>query len=445
MMKKVIHIGTSLVLTCMASQVFAAGFQIQEQNALNLGLAYSGTAALAEDASMAFYNAAGLSKIKNNQVVVSAVGIAGSFDFEPTSSTVDGVQLSSVFSDDAGSSVAVPGLYLAARINPKWMFGMSVAVPFGLKTEYSDDGVMRYVATVSEIKTIQFSPSVAYQVLPCLSVAAGPDLMWAKARLEARLPGVVAPKDVVALDGFQKNSGEDWSYGYHVGLMWEPVSGTRIGLHYRSKFNLHLEGDSELLLPGDVPGLANSYTIRDVRTENVALPESATFSFYHEINDTFAVTGDAAWTNWSRLDHLRLRFDPPGTASPLDTDTDLNFRDANRYALGLIYTHSDCWKFRTGVSYDETPVRDGFRTARIPDENRIWLSVGLGYTFNKNLRVDAGYAHLFFSDADLDDQGPYSALTTTPVGTSSANARRVQGSYDANANILGVQLRYDFV
>lgn len=440
------HLSTSLVLSCMASQVFAAAFQIQEQNVTNLGLAYSGTAALAEDASTAFYNAAGLSRIDNNQVVVSAVGIQGSFDFAATSATVQQspavgttiFNMSGDRSDDPGSVVGVPSLHVAARINPKWMFGFSVATPFGLKTEYEESGVMRYVATNSELKTVNFSPSIAYQWLPCLTIAVGGDAMWAKARLEARIPdlGATQPMDNTALDGFQKNSGEGWGYGYHAGILWEPMKDTRLGLHFRSKANIHLEGDSEILLPR---GLGFGYSLRDVRV-NVDLPETAVFSFYHAFNNCWAMTGDAAWTNWSRLDQLRLRFDPGSGVSPLDTDTDLHFRDANRFALGVIYTLNDKWLFRAGLAYDETPVRDDKRIARIPDEDRVWVALGAAYTFNKNLRVDAGYAHLFFSDASLNDRGPNSALTLQPAGRS-----RVAGNYDAYANILGIQLRYDFV
>jgi long-chain fatty acid transport protein len=426
-----INFGKSLVLTCMASQVFAAGFQIQEQNATNLGLAYSGTAALAEDASMAFYNAAGLTRIENNQVVVSVVGLQGNFDFDATRSNVSllpNTPVTGSNSDDPGAVVGIPSLHIAARINPKWMFGFSVASPFGLKTEYEETGIARYVATKSELKTINFSPSIAYQVLPCLSLALGGDVLWAKAELGAKIGN-----GTVAQDGFQKNSAEGWGYGYHGGLLWEPVQGTRLGLHYRSKVNLHAEGDSEQLSP-----VLLNYAVRTVRTE-VSLPETAVFSFYHEFNPCWAITGDVAWTNWSRLDQLKLRFEP-GAAPGIDTDTDLHFRDANRYALGAIFTLNTNWLFRAGVAYDETPVRDSHRTARIPDEDRVWLAFGGAYTFNKNLRVDMGYSHLFFSKASLNDNGPNAAMTTSPITLSN-----LTGEYDASANLLGIQMRYDFV
>jgi long-chain fatty acid transport protein len=75
------NVSGSLVLCCLASQVYASGFALLENNVTNLGLAYSGTAALAEDASTNYFNAAGLSQIDKNQIVLGANVIQGKFDF----------------------------------------------------------------------------------------------------------------------------------------------------------------------------------------------------------------------------------------------------------------------------------------------------------------------------------------------------------------------------
>lgn len=434
-------LASGLAISCLASQVFAAGYQIQEQNVTNLGLAYSGTAALAEDASTGYYNAAGLSRIKQNQVVVSAVGIHGDFDFDASSSTASFGQSVGAGSDDPGVFVAVPGLHLAARVNDKWVAGLNIVSPFGLKTEYDEGGVARYVATNSRLTTIDISPSIAYAVLPCLYIGGGADAMWVDVDLESQ----IGSNGANGADGFQKNHAEGWAYGWHAGIMWEPTDATRVGFNYRSKFNVHAEGDSDQW-SADIGDGTQAYTLRTVRSK-VVLPETYTFSFYQAFKQKYAVTGDVAYTNWSRFSTLRLRFDPGSTNALLtaqnitgiDTDTFVRFKDAWRYALGFIYMHDDKWTFKLGVAYDKSPTNDENRTARIPDEDRIWLGLGFKYTYNKNMHFDFGYAHLFFDDAKLDDRGPFWALTTQP-----ASQARLQGEYDASANLLGVQMRYDF-
>lgn len=433
------NITSSLVLCCLSSQVFASGFALLENNVTNLGLAYSGTAALGEDASTNFYNAAALSRIEKNQIVLGINVIQGDFDFDATSSNVSLLPATPVpgsQSDDPGTVVPVPNFHLGARIDDKWVFGFSVTSPFGLKSDYDRDGIARYMATKSEVINLNFSPSISYQPWRCISIGAGPDATWIKAKLEAR----VGTGNPVA-DGFQKNSAQGWGYGWHAGILYEWRDTTRVGLNYRSKINVHADGPSEILppfIPG-TPFAGASMTLQEV-SARVVLPESITLSGYHELNDKFAITADAAWTNWSRFDALSLRF-TPGSSTGLDTTTIEQFKDTWRFALGGIYTLNNCWSFKAGVAFDETPTQDQTRTARIPDEDRTWVAIGAAYTLNKCWRFDVGYAHLFFKDATIDESAPNRSGAPFTL----ASQARLAGDYDSSANIVGIQMRYDFV
>mgnify|MGYP001122667238 CR=1 FL=1 len=461
MKSKIITLSTSLVLSCLSSQVFAAGFAIQEQNVTNLGLAYSGTGALAEDASTTFYNPAGLTRLNESEIVLSGIIIQGDFDFTASSATtslpaVAGTTTAAVpggNTDDPGTVAFVPATYISKRIDERWVFGFSINTPFGLDTEYQEDGIARYLATNSSIKTLNFSPNIAYEWFPCLSFGIGPDALWGKADLEARIGNGNA-----STDGFQKNHAQGWGYGWHAGVLWAPRTTTRLGLSYRSHVNFHAEGNSENLVPYSAvnaglpvllpifPTQAGIYHIQRVRAD-ITLPETWTLSLYHAFNECFALTADAAWTNWSRFHTLRLRFDPgasfttlTGTTAGLDSDTWEHFKDARRAALGLIYTYNPNWQFKGGVQYDQSPIRGDFRTARLPDNDRYWLALGAGYTVNESVKIDVAYAHIFFKDSDINEHAPFSANTVTPL-----TAATLSGSYEGNANIFGVQIRYDFV
>lgn len=454
-------IGTSLVLSCLASQAFAAGFQIQEQNVTNLGTAYSGTAALAEDATTGFYNPAGLTRIPDGQVVVSGVLIQGDFDFNATSAvSPTGVALGTG-SANPGTVTGVPTFHLAQRLDNRWVLGFNITVPFGLATKYDEDDIARYIATKSSIQTTDLGASIAYQVVPCFSIAAGPDAIYTKAVLSARTQSFQTFPTVRTADGFQRNEADGWGWGWHAGALWEPSEDTRVGVNYRSKTNVRVDGNTEVLGLVSAPvnlggnGTQANYISR-VRA-HVVLPESATVSLYHRLGfcPQFAVTGDVAWTNWSRFQTLRLRYHRPlQTPAPFvspagqagaalltpDTDTWENFRDARRYALGLTYTHDECWLFRIGGAYDETPVRNEFRTARLPDSDRYWLAIGGAYTYNKAWRIDFGYAHLFFNDATINERAPFAGQSNVPLTPAT-----LTGDFNSNANLLGLQVRYDFI
>jgi long-chain fatty acid transport protein len=460
---KITTIGTGLVLSCLASQTFAAGFQLLEQNVTNLGSAYSGTAALAEDASTGFFNPAGLVRIPDGQVVLSGVVIQASSDFSATSATSPpttaiGQTLgigTPMGSGDAnpGTVAGIPTFHLAQRLDNRWVFGFNVTAPFGLSTKYDNDSIARYIATESKILSSNFGASIAYQVVPCFSIAAGPDALYVRTTLSAQ-----THNGFNVNDGFQRSHADGWGWGYHAGVLWEPTESTRVGVNYRSHFNVHANGPSEnlgLVSLATASSRAHTNFISEVRSF-VVLPQTATISLYHEFGfaPQLALLGDISWTDWSKFKTLRLRYHRPlddAIVSPLtgasqnalltpDSDTWENFRDARRYALGLTYTYDDCWLFRIGGAYDETPVRNEFRTARLPDADRYTAAIGAAYTLNKAWRFDVGYQHIFFKGATIDERAPFAGQSDIPL-----TPARLTGDYDTNANLFGIQVRYDFI
>lgn len=461
---KITTIGTGLVLSCLASQTFAAGFQLLEQNAINLGTAYSGTAALADDATTGYFNPAGLVRIPDGQVVLSGVVIQADADLSATSA-IDPIGRPMGSGDaDGGNVVGIPTFHLAQRLDDHWVFGFNMTAPFGLSSKYDNNSIARYIATESKILTTNYSASIAFQAVPCFSIAAGPDAIYVRTTLSAQTHN---PLNVN--DGFQRNHADGWGWGYHAGALWEPTESTRVGVNYRSHFNVHADGPSENLglvsLGFNGAAVVGTQTnfISEVRSI-VVLPQTATVSFYHEFGfaPQVALMGDVSWTDWSKFKTLRLRYHRP-LANPVegfvpvpgvglfeiatpnalltpDSDTWENFRDARRYALGLAYTYNDCWIFRLGGAYDETPVRNEFRTARLPDADRYTAAIGGAYTFNKAWRIDFGYQHIFFLGATINDHAPFGGQSDVPL-----TAAVLTGDYDTNANLFGLQVRYDFI
>jgi long-chain fatty acid transport protein len=86
--------------------------------------------------------------------------------------------------------------------------------------------------------------------------------------------------------------------------------------------------------------------------------------------------------------------------------------------------------WRAGVAYDETPVEDAFRTARIPDNSRTWIALGGQYRLSEKSALDFGYAYLFVEDSSINS-------TVAGAGT-------LRGSYDNSVNILSAQYTYTF-
>jgi len=72
-------------------------------------------------------------------------------------------------------------------------------------------------------------------------------------------------------------------------------------------------------------------------------------------------------------------------------------------SVGATWRPEPNWTFRGGLAFDPTPVRDQFRTARLPDADRYWLTFGLGYSWTQDFRVDAAHVHIFSPSPSINE------------------------------------------
>ena len=143
------------------SQAHASAFALIEQSASGLGSSYAGAAAAADDASIIFYNPAGMSLLPGMQVSAGLALINLSAKFSDSGST-PGAGPRPLGNDggNAGDLSAVPNVYFAMDLAPDWKVGVGVSVPFGLKTEYDPAWMGRFQAIKSDISTLKDRKSV---------------------------------------------------------------------------------------------------------------------------------------------------------------------------------------------------------------------------------------------------------------------------------------------
>ncbi|HEX7971283.1 MAG TPA: outer membrane protein transport protein [Thiobacillus sp.] len=388
-----------MALAGCAHFAHAAGFALIEQNASGLGNAFAGQAAAATDASTIFFNPAGMTRLPDRQLVVAGHFIKPQFEFAGSSSIGGGN------GGDAGALAFVPDAYFAYRLSPDVHLGVGVNAPFGLKTEYDNTWAGRTQAIKTEMKTINLNPSIAWQVSESLALGAGVSIQYADATLtNASAAGLVTIK------------GDDYGWGFNLGALWRLNEATRIGLTYRSEVDYTLEGTATF---SGVPALNGPVTA------DLTLPDSASLSLFHKLDARWDVLADITWTGWSDFDELRIR----RTSGALVGVTTENWKDSYRYSLGANYHLNDDLTLRSGVAFDETPVSDAFRTARIPDEDRTWVAFGAQYRLSPKSLLDVGYAHLFVKDARINK---------TESGVTLA------GTYESSIDILSAQLTLNF-
>lgn len=401
------------------------GLMIPAQNATNLGTAYAGTASLAEDASTNFYNAAGLTRLCNEQIVAGGALVLPHTVFTSTNITASNGTPLANGSARAKDSAMIPWVHYARRIDDCWMFGLSLASRFGSRANYAPNSVTRYTTVSAKLITIDLAPSLAYKLTDSLSLGAGIDAVYGDARLSSQIGS--GPVD---LDGFIDNRATRWGAGFHAGILYEPTDCTRLGVNYRSRVKLRLKGQN-LTQPASVFPI----TSQTVRTD-LRLPESVTLSAFHAFDDCWAVMADAEWFHWKLYDKLVLRFDD-GTISTLNQ----YWKDSYRVAVGGSYQFCPDILFRTGISYDKTPTRPGTRPVYFPEENQVGIGIGGQYRFSEYLAFDIGYNHIFAKRATVAQGAPIN-IGGPPVP---APLQNLQGSVRRGMDIFGLQATWDLM
>ncbi len=392
-----------------------------------------------------FFNPASLGWLQKIELQAVATVVAPHSELKSAEgSTVFGTPIGGRDHDgDFAENAVLPAFYAGVPLPGGVSLGLGVNVPFGLETKYPGDWVGRYHAVKSELKTVNINPAVAWRPVPWLAAGAGFQAQYADGTLSNavdfgtigaanRIPGSVPGGQ----DGFARLNGDDWAYGWNVGAMVEPRAGTRLGVAYRSKLEHTLRGDVDF--SGDDAGIASTirgftgaFTDSDASL-GLTTPASLSVGLHQDVTDRWAVLGEAQWTDWSVFDELTIKFDNP--AQP-DSTTEEKWKDTWFLSLGTTYKATDDVTLRAGVAYDQSPVRSEYRTPRIPDNDRYWLSLGAGWQPADWISLDAAFTYIFVEDSEVN-------LAASDTGNGARG--NLSADYESDIILLGLSARLRF-
>jgi long-chain fatty acid transport protein len=85
------------------------------------------------------------------------------------------------------------------------------------------------------------------------------------------------------------------------------------------------------------------------------------------------------------------------------------------------------------VAYDQSPVNNIDRGARLPDNDRTWLSVGARYKYSSALNFDFGAAYIFVKDGSINNSGNPPSIAANGL---------INGDYKNNVIVVSGQANY---
>jgi long-chain fatty acid transport protein len=426
--KNLVGVGLVAGLLTVPAAARAAGFALAEQGASGMGNAFAGAAASAEDASTVFFNPAGMGLLPGAQIILAGHAVDFKAKFSDAGSTLPpaggGVLPIGSTNPDAGGTLFIPNAYFALPVGDKLAFGVGANAPFGLKTEYDDPWIGRFQGINSELTTYNINPAISFKVSPAVLIGVGVNYQHADAELTNAV--ILAP----ATEGRAKVDADGNAWGWNAGVLFHLGEDMRIGVSYRSALDYTLEGTTSVTTLAGAPVAPVSGPTKI----DITFPDSASLSAVQKFGPQWELLGDITWTHWSEIGTVQAINSTTGAPRDL---LEFQFDDAWRLSLGATYRGAGPWTFRGGVAWDQSPVKDEFRTVRLPDADRVWVALGARWQAAGGLFVDVGYAHLFVDDAPIN-------LSRSQLPVAAATTSVVKGSYDSSVDILSLQVGYTF-
>ena len=394
-----------LLIGLFCSSGYPAGFLVYNQDATAAGMGDSFTA-IADNPSAVFYNPAGINQLEGTQ-------IRSGIHFISFNTSFRGAESGERTDMETDFAALVNG-YFTHKINDKISVGAGIFTPFGLTTEWPNGWEGSAVSTYSELRTFFVNPVISIQVHPRLSIAAGIDYVYS----DFKIRRFIDVNQVIGIPlGFNLGKvtldGSDNSWGYNLGLLYHMSDRLTIGVAYRSKVKLKLDGHANFHLS---PILQRLFPQKDI-SPRIELPPIVSANISTRLGEKWTLATGIFWTGWSVFDELKPNFENDFLIPPSMKSIPQEWRDVIAYQIGLQYQYNPTWAFRGGYIFDQTPVPERTLGPMVPDADGHLFSLGIGYTKDK-LSVDMSSMVLFFEDRhtrrNVDGlNGKYTSTTVT--------------------------------
>jgi len=417
----------------------AGGYMVGEMATRATGMASAFTA-VADDASAAWHNPAGVAFTTGKQLMLGGDVILTSNDFAANASN----PLPTATSKAKNGTFIVPHAYFTYW-DEESSLGASLSInsPFGLETDWPTTAAFASKNTFSRINMVMVNPSVIFQISDNLSFAAGLDY------------GYINKVDLNNTVQLLSGKGDGW--GGNASIFYKG-EGFNFGVTYRSRIKVNVDGTATAVAGGALAAAPFGATTSSATT-SVTLPDQVNVGLAFMPNDKWTLSVDADWVNWKTFKSIDINYASAAyrgavggltvaaggggagaigaaiVAQTGSTSLPQNWKATVDLRVGAEWKYLPNMRARFGYIFSPTPIKDVDFSPSIPGNDRHIMSIGHGYDFTPDTTLDLAYAYVYINKRN-QIQSP-----ATPVGAPNSVKN---GIYKGNAHILAASINHSF-
>lgn len=349
-------------MSLVASSIMMAnGYKIPETSTNAVALGAANIAHNQNSADAAYYNPAKMVFMSDENHIEADVTYIGldKITYKP----VGGNEIKSKY-----ENFYVPTLhYVSGALGANGVrVGLSITSPGGLSKKWND-APGSTSAKEFTLKTVEVNPTVAFKINNTLSVAAGFRALYS---------------DGIVTNAYYDMTGTGLDFGYNLALEYKPMEALEIGVTYRSKINMNVDGTTSRVVAG-----ANG----DVSV-SLPLPAALNLAFAYTFPTKTTLEAVYERTYWSAYSNLDFNFANATSEFVLGNPKPKNWKDTNTFRFGLTQ-ELNTMTLMAGLVIDESPVPEKTLGFELPGTDTVAVSLGSRYKINDKL--DLGLSALY--------------------------------------------------
>lgn len=379
--------------------------------------------ATADNPSAIYYNPAGIAQLEGTQFRAGIYGLYLDPTYRPPSTAPNRGSTYDIENKLAG----VPQFFCTHTFGDSPVSaGLGVYAPFGLGLEWPQDTGFRTIAIEGALTYLTLNPVVAVKLGDNVFLGGGVAVNYGKLEMEQGLLRTETP-----FANFFRFSGDGWSVGYDLGVLWQPRGKISLGATLRSSAQITMDGHTEFEQQPVIP------PTRISADADFKFPFSVAGGISYRPTPRWNVEFNADYTDWNSFGTVTIRQkSPPPFPIQQNIPVTLDWQASWLFGLGVTRYFENGWQLSGGYVFNQNSVPDDYYSPLAADLDRHFFTVGTG---RKGRRLDFDVAYQFGYGPTRTVSG--SEPSSTPA---LASGQRADGKYDfiSHAVLVSVGMRF---